>query len=139
MLWQSQQSKKENRVKKNDIFLTAAVLAGALLLFLVMNLAGNQTGSKIRITVDGKEYGTYSLTKDQSIEVNENGNYNRIQIRDGKAFMEEADCPDGYCKRQGKISGHTQTIVCLPHKLVVEVIGDEADESPADAPDVIAK
>lgn len=126
-------------MKKNDIFLIAAVLVGALLLFLVMNLAGKQTGNEIRIIVDGKEYGTYSLAEDRIIEVNENGNYNRIQIKDGKAFMEEADCPDGYCKRQGKISGHTQTIVCLPHKLVVEVIRDEADEGTADAPDVIAK
>lgn len=126
-------------MKKNDIFLIVAVLVGALLLFLVMNLAGKQTGNEIRIIVDGKEYGTYSLAEDRIIEVNENGNYNRIQIKDGKAFMEEADCPDGYCKRQGKISGHTQTIVCLPHKLVVEVIRDEADEGTADAPDVIAK
>lgn len=59
--------------------------------------------------------------------------------------MEEANCPDGYCEEQGKISGHTQTIVCLPHKLVVEVLENENDQSfgtsdPEDAaPDTIAK
>ena len=64
---------------------------------------------------------------------------------DGKAYMEEANCPDGYCEEQGKISGHTQTIVCLPHKLVVEILENENDQSfgtsdPEDvAPDTIAK
>ena len=37
--------------------------------------------------------------------------------------MTEADCPDGYCKRQGEISTEKETIVCLPHKLVVEIQG----------------
>ena len=95
--------------------------------------------------LDGKIYGTYSLSKDQTIEVKDGDFYNRIRIEDGKAYMEEANCPDGYCEEQGKISGHTQTIVCLPHKLVVEVMENENDQSfgtsdPEDvAPDTIAK
>lgn len=59
--------------------------------------------------------------------------------------MEEANCPDGYCEEQGKISEHTQTIVCLPHKLVVEVLENENDQgletsdSEDIVPDTIAK
>ena len=45
--------------------------------------------------------------------------------------MEEADCPDGYCEEQGKINNRTQTIVCLPHKLVVK-IKTENDDSVID-------
>ena len=102
-------------------------------------------GNQIRVTLDGKIYGTYSLSKDQTIEVKDGDFYNRIRIEDGKAYMEEANCPDGYCEEQGKISGHTQTIVCLPHKLVVEILENENDQSfgtsdPEDvAPDTIAK
>ena len=57
----------------------------------------------------------------QVIEVQEGDFYNRVRIEDGKAYMEEADCPDGYCEEQGKINNRSQTIVCLPHKLVVEI------------------
>lgn len=70
--------------------------------------------------------------------------YNRIRIEDGKAYMEEANCPDGYCESRER-SRHTQTIVCLPHKLVVEVLENENDQSfgtsdPEDvAPDTICK
>lgn len=129
-------------IKKKDFLLGGGILVVALVLFLVMRVTGSEEGSRIQVTVDGEVYGTYSLTEDQVIEVEEGDFYNRIRIEDGKAYMEEANCPDGYCERQGKISGGAQTIVCLPHKLVVEVLetddisGDSGENS---APDVIAK
>ena len=129
-------------MKKKDFMLGGGILAVALALLLVMKVTGSEAGNRIQVTVDGEVYGTYSLTENQVIEVKEGDFYNRIRIEDGKAYMEEANCPDGYCERQGKISGGAQTIVCLPHKLVVEVL--EADDTSRDsgensAPDVIAK
>lgn len=129
-------------MKKNDVILGGGILIAALLLFLVMYLTRGEDGNQIQITVDGTVYGTYSLAKDQVIEVKENDFYNRIRIQDGKAYMEEANCPDGYCEEQGKISGRTQTIVCLPHKLVVEVLdadGLENDSASEQLPDTISK
>ena len=129
-------------MKKNDVVLGGGILVIALVLFLVMHLTRNEAGNQIQITVDGEVYGTYSLEKDQVIEVKENDFYNRIRIQDGAAYMEEANCPDGYCEEQGKISGRTQTIVCLPHKLVVEVLdagGLENDSTSEDVPDTISK
>ena len=129
-------------MKKNDVVLGGGILVIALVLFLVMHLTRNEAGNQIRITVDGAVYGTYSLEQDQVIEVKENDFYNRIRIQDGAAYMEEANCPDGYCEEQGKISGRTQTIVCLPHKLVVEVLdagGLENDSTSEDVPDTISK
>ena len=129
-------------MKKNDVILGGGILVIALVLFLVMHLTRNEAGNQIRITVDGAVYGTYSLEQDQVIEVKENDFYNRIRIQDGAAYMEEANCPDGYCEEQGKISGRTQTIVCLPHKLVVEVLdadGLENDSTSEDVPDTISK
>lgn len=129
-------------MKKNDVILGGGILIAALLLFLVMHLTRGEEGNQIQITVDGTVYGTYSLAKDQVIEVKEKDFYNRIRIQDGKAYMEEANCPDGYCEEQGKISGRTQTIVCLPHKLVVEVLdadGLENDSASEQLPDTISK
>lgn len=129
-------------IKKKDFLLGGGILAVAIVLFLVMRVTGSESGNRIQVTVDGAVYGTYSLMENQVIEVKEGDFYNRIRIQDGKAYMEEANCPDGYCERQGKISGGAQTIVCLPHKLVVEVLA--ADDTTKDggeeaAPDVIAK
>ena len=88
-------------------------------------------------------YGRYSLDEDQVIEVQEGDFYNRVRIEDGKAYMEEADCPDGYCEEQGKINNRTQTIVCLPHKLVVEIEevenSDDSQNEKEHLPDTISK
>lgn len=129
-------------MKKKDVILMGGILVIALALFLIMHLTRSEAGNQIRITVDGTVYGTYSLAKDQVIEVKENDFYNRIRILDGEAYMEEANCPDGYCEEQGKIRGRTQTIVCLPHKLVVEVLdedGMEYDDTSEDVPDTVSK
>ena len=140
-------------MKRKDLFLGGGILFVACVLFLVMNLMqyvqAKESGQKeiqekqVVIKVDGDVYGTYSLEKDQVIEVKENDFYNRIRIQDGAAYMEEANCPDGYCEEQGKINNRTQTIVCLPHKLVVEIEeienSDDSQSKKENLPDTISK
>ena len=128
-------------MKKKDIILGIGIIAVALLMLLVMQINRGEEGDRIQVTLDGKVYGTYSLEKDQVIEIEEGSFYNKICVEDGKAYMEEANCPDGYCEEQGKISRHTQTIVCLPHKLVVEVLESDngKKENEDEIPDTIAK
>ena len=69
------------------------------------------------ITVDGKEYGTYSLAEDQTIQINDT---NVCEIKDGKVSMTEANCPDHLCMKQKAIDSTGGTIVCLPNKVVIE-------------------
>ena len=108
-------------MKKRDIILAASLLFIAFLLFFL--LPDKEEGGEVRITVDGQLYGVYSLFLEQKVVIEQESGKNILHLGDGIAWMEEADCPDGYCIRQGKIHREGQTIVCLPHKLVIEVIG----------------
>ena len=128
-------------MKKKDIILGIGIIAVALLMLLVLQINRGEEGNRIQVILDGKIYGTYSLEKDQVIEIEEGSFYNKIRVEDGKAYMEETNCPDGYCEEQEKISRHTQTIVCLPHKLVVEVLEADNDKkaNEEEIPDTIAK
>lgn len=128
-------------MKKKDIILGIGIIAAALLMLLVLQINRGEEGNRIQVILDGKIYGIYSLEKNQVIEIEEGSFYNKIRVEDGKAYMEEANCPDGYCEEQGKISRHTQTIVCLPHKLVVEVLEADNDTkaNEEEIPDTIAK
>ena len=67
--------------------------------------------------MDGEEYGTYSLGKDQTISINDT---NVCEIKDGKAHMISATCPDHLCMKQREIDEKGGTIVCLPNKVVIE-------------------
>lgn len=108
-------------MKKNDLFLAGALILMGAGAFCFLHM-WKKPGSAVTVIVSGEYYGTYSLSEDQKIVV-EAGN--RLVIEDGMAFMEWADCPDGLCVHQGKISRLGETIVCLPNRVVTEVTEGE--------------
>ena len=127
-------------MKKKDLILAGAVLLLAGILALALRLPKTENGNTMKVTVDGEIYGTYSLAENQTVKIQTGHGTNVLVIENGSVHMEEADCPDGYCKRQGTISRVNETIVCLPHKLVAEVESDGSTTDDADdAPDVIVK
>lgn len=119
----------EKRIGKRDLILLCVVLAAALALWGGYRLMHRGEGAKVRITVDGETYGTYELKGDaQTIPIKIAGTVtNTLVIQDGKADMTQAICPDLLCVHQKAISAPGETIVCLPHKIVVEVIGGEEE------------
>lgn len=112
---------------RDCLFLAVLFLSGLVLTAVIYCFP--DSGSEITVTVDGQLYGTYALSDPQEIPIKLDGRVaNIVVIKDGAAHMEDADCPDKLCVHQGAISRHGQTIVCLPHKLVVEVVGGEKEE-----------
>lgn len=112
-------------LKKKDMILICALLCVAVAGLIIVQLMQRQSGAMVTVTVGGKTYGTYSLIIPQIIEVEDDMGYNRIVIEDGYVYMEEADCPDQYCVKHAKIHYSHETIICLPHELVVEISGGE--------------
>ena len=89
-------------------------------------------GNTVVVKIDGVETVSYSLTEDVRYEIRtgeNNENINVLVIKDGKAYVSEADCPDGICKDYRPISYVGETIVCLPHKVVIEITGNTTDIS----------
>ena len=120
-------------MKKKDIILIAAILLVAGIFWLVLQQSRSVTGNTVRVTVDGEVFGEYSLDEDQVITIETDLGTNVLEISDGSAVMIEASCPDGYCMDQGHISHNTETIVCLPNKVVAEVLlGEDSTEEEID-------
>ena len=104
-------------MKKKETIFIASILVIAGILWLGFRISGQRSHNTIRITVDGKEFGTYSLSKDQVIHI---GDTNVCEIKDGKVTMIEATCPDHYCMKQKAVDEHGGSIICLPNKFVIE-------------------
>ena len=116
-------------MKKKDIILLATILVICAVCALFMFVFDTVEGNYVELTVNGQLYGQYDLSEDQTIEIDTEYGHNVLEIKDGKAQMTEADCPDGYCMDQGSISSNKQTIVCLPNKVVVSVVITDEEES----------
>ena len=118
-------------MKKKEAIFIASILVIAGILGLGFLISGQRSHNTIRITVDGKEFGTYSLSKDQVIHI---GDTNVCEIKDGKVTMIEATCPDHYCMKQKAVDEHGGSIICLPNKVVIEgkdsAEPSESDDSP---------
>jgi hypothetical protein len=110
---------------KNDFIFIGVLLLLCLVIGGVYALCFHEQGSAVVVTVDGQAYGTYPLSKEQTISICDSaGNVtNTLEIRDGKADMTEADCPDKLCVHQKAISVEKENIVCLPNRVVVTVSG----------------
>lgn len=121
---------------RNDVLLIAALLllsaVGIVYLFVF-----RPGGDTVKVTVDGELYGIYSLSEPRTEEIRGGeggGQINRLIIRDGKAYMESATCPDGICVSHRPIFRNGESIICLPNRVVVTVI----TENTPDAPDIVA-
>lgn len=113
----------KKRFGKNDILFIGGIFCVALLFLLLFGLFHGKKGAYVEVTVDGKLYGTYSLMEEQEIPIKGKEKVtNTLTIKDGKAKMTDADCPDHLCMHQKAISKENETIVCLPNKIVVKVI-----------------
>ena len=112
-------------MKKKDIIIIALALLAALALYLVSQVSLGAEASVVVVTVDGEEVLRKPLAMENRYEIAQgDGSLNVIRVEDGAVFMEEANCRDGLCIRQGKMRNGAKTIVCLPHKVVVQLKGD---------------
>jgi len=106
------------------LILLAAVIALAALIWLVVRITRSE-GAYVLVTVDGEVFGEYPLDTDAEIRIGDDVHYNILVIKDGTAAITEASCPDKLCVKQGKASYDGQSIICLPNKVVVEIVGGE--------------
>lgn len=107
--------------KRDGIFILLIVSLCAIF-FILINFVLKKDASYVELSVNGALVNTFSLSEDGVYQVFNKDKTNNFEIKDGNVRMIEADCPDGTCMRQGKISKHNETIVCLPHKVILRAV-----------------
>lgn len=113
-------------MKKTDLLLVVLALVAAAGIWLFYS-AGAEKGLTAVVTVDGEERAELSLNETDSVTIETEWGYNIVHTENGQVFVTEADCRDQICVNHKKIEKTGETIVCLPHKMVVEIIGGEAE------------
>ena len=115
-------------MKRNDVILIGGILVLALVTILLIQLT-KTSGNQVVITVDKKEYKTLDLDKNTSLLIeDEDGDSNYVMVNNGYVSMKSANCPDQLCVFQNSIHFNGETIVCLPHKVVITITSDEESD-----------
>ena len=117
-------------MKKNDLILIGAILVIAFTILVGQRLWQKQnTGDnpQVVITIDGVETQRLPLDEDGGCTILlEGDDSNELEIKDGEARITDANCPDKICVKHRPIRYQGETIVCLPHKLVISIEGGQA-------------
>ena len=112
--------------KKWDIILIVLLICLSFvpeLIFGVM-MGKNYNATYAEITLDGKPYKKILLSEHRGkdkIDIKTELGYNVIEIEDSSIKILDSDCRDKICIKSGFISKPGQLLVCLPHKLMVEI------------------
>ena len=123
-------------MKKWDFVIVVGAIALAGVLYF-SGIFGNgkyhSSGGDAVIYVDGIERERFKLLENIESRVETDLGYNIVAVEDGKVFVKDANCRDRICVNSAAIYKKRQSIVCLPHKLVIEIEGEDIEESDIDS------
>lgn len=123
-------------VKKNIATIVTGLIVTAVLICAVVMIGPWQSAQSSELTVvvhdANGDVRRLPLNQDAHIDIHTDLGSNTVVISGGSARMEEADCPNGDCTRQLPINKPGQQIICLPHKLWIEVRGSDDKQSAMD-------
>lgn len=114
------------RKKLNAVF-AAVIIAFVIGGVLATNAFGQSVAAKSAVVKDSdnNEY-VLDLSKDSTTVVSTELGTNLVVVENGTVRVSEADCPNHDCVDQGVISKAGQQIVCLPHKLTIDISDRDA-------------
>ena len=111
--------------KRRNVIAVVVIVAVVALTFAGVRLlgAGSVGNERVAVVHDG-DGGTLELPLDVDATrtVTTSLGSNTVVVEGGQARVSEADCPNHDCIGQGAINEVGEQIVCLPHKLWVEVV-----------------
>lgn len=114
------------RFQKGDLLAVGAVLLLALLVFAAFLPGSGQEAAYAQIYRDGKLLRTVALSSDGEFTL-EDAYHTTVTVKDGSIAVTASDCPGEDCVASGWISTAGRSIVCLPARLEIRVVGQTGD------------
>ena len=109
--------------------IVSALLLLAAALFVFHFVTPQPTGATAKITVNNQTVKMLPLSQNATYTVETSDGYNVVVVENGRVFVREADCKNQICVKSHAISRAGETIVCLPHKMMVSVVDDDASDA----------
>lgn len=103
-------------LKKKEL-LIIAVLAAAAIIAAVCLYFLRPAGRVAVVSVNNAEYCRLPLNKNTTVKLTGN----TVCVENGFVYMKSATCKNQICVHTPKASKVGDSIICLPHKVVIEV------------------
>ena len=117
----AQVSSSRRTFKPSDIVI-AVITAALLAAVLIFRSIAEPNGSLAAVFFNGEQIASLSLGTDGVYPFDEYGV--TVEVTNRSVRVINSDCPDKICEKTGFISSSAQTIVCLPNRISVRIIGN---------------
>ena len=107
--------------KHNWILIGSIALVLVAAVVMVLIIFKDDKGTKAVLTLHGNLIFEQPLDTDCELPISSADGYNIFVVKDGMAYVKEADCPHQDCVNHAPVSKKGETIVCLPHEFVIEI------------------
>ena len=111
--------------RNKEIIAVLILVLIAVVSFVCIRFFVEGEGKYVKVYVNEKLTKTFDLTKDREYFIETKLGYNLLIINNEKARILDADCPNKICVDKGYISKNDESIICLPHHVVVTVESSE--------------
>ena len=118
-----------NKLTKSDIILIVSIIIISISLYISLIFLNSGKATGFAIEIDGRLHSVYSfsdLNEGDTIEIKTNYGYNKFLYKNQSVKCIETDCADKTELYSGYISSPNQVLICLPHKLTVYILGENA-------------
>lgn len=119
--------------KRDKLLILAVVLACFFLYLIFYTNVLRENGEQERtavVRVSGEEMMTIDLTEEESegeYEVEGIIGISTFEVKDDGVRMISSPCPKKVCIHRGWINSSSQTIVCAPNKVTIEIKGGSSE------------
>lgn len=119
--------------KKWDIVIIIILLIVSFIPELIFGviLGKSYNNTYAQITMDGKLYKRIPLSDhrgQENMKIKTNSGYNILVVKDNSIAIIDGDCKDKICIKSGYIKNPGESLICLPHKLMIEIKGNQENE-----------
>jgi hypothetical protein len=116
-----------------DRVLIVLTLVVTVLAFFALPIVAGGRASTVKVSVAGVQTHRLSLDKAGEIKIKTTSGYCLMQVEGRRVRIKAADCPKNLCMAQGWISAAGESIICLPHRVIVAIEPVSGDDSQTDA------
>lgn len=112
---------QEERLKTGDYLIVAVILLCAALLSL--GFVGKSTPRELTLSIDGETAARYALPLHAEYSLDTLPYPCTLQIDGYSVSLRDTTCPGHDCEHSGTISKSGESVVCLPNRLILTLVG----------------
>ncbi len=115
-------------MNKNDVKLIIGIIIFTIIPLIIFSLKDQKKDTVAHVYYQNELIQTIDLTKNEKKEYiveGENGPV-VIEVDQDRIRVKQEESPFHICSKQGYISKSTETIVCLPNKIIIQIKDKES-------------